>query len=1433
MLPRTIHKNTPLVRDGRPDVTIIYPSLNLAYAQLAQKLANAIQPVGQNEVTMLEDHAVIPAVKQPLPDPYRKHPLILLGNLNTNRALLPLYARYYCFTDALYPGGDGYDLRTMVNPYGQGANVILAGGSSLAGVQRAVDRLIEQVQAARQERDLVLPFLLDIELDPDLNEKLLAWPEAPLTISLPDDPTEWLKGVGAYSMMYAATGDQRFGELGGTYLRKLNAQMTDSYGDRHYYMERLMRAIPWLGAGGFLDEADLLRTDELLLRTALESQDAWWRMKSAKPPLGHRHHGKGTHEFYLIARYLREQAAPTPEVTTLCDRWIVECQTFLDALGHALIDDQDDETTLNNISTVFWYSLSEERFDFFENGSARAWAQRVIALHDNMGAAAGPGGYGESLLSMTYVQQEAATPVAACAFYYQDGQFKWVMQNMPRLNPPLRGGWWAFCPIFIHKFDTGSELAPQEPDGLTGLRLLPATPYQVELNNHPPEHIEYAGHMVNAPENWMSPEGVGANRLPRERGFDKLVLRGGYRRTDPYLVVQGYQGGFRWQGHMKAANCILRFSQAGHIFLMQNTRAHSQYFKNGILVSDGFNVEPIPPIAEWLAVDDFSHADLSVTRLNDYHHTAWSRHIFWSKGQADFFVVMDCIIPEVEGDYSAVCTWRTLGYAALEGRTWRADQGDHKFVLRSSETLPTICEEERDLGAANPYVLHQFMGGRYQAGEVASFQNLFSVRAIDDREEIDIHRLGPQQALVVRDGQPVVWIGTDPLRKAIYALGLGLQAASQWVTPESVLLAGAVSLTMPGSDDWQLTSDAPVGVELDLDRALLRVRIDGPAISKAVLTLSQAGYSQVIAIEGQSPIEVPLSTSLCRQWSEAIRRAMADLKPLESNAPLAPEINSDPWQLRWKFDGTTRVLQRVRDMTVATSPLPLDGIPEQIIDSVPMEIRETWQHWPKAPQYEMTISFPRERAIDHLRLIGDSKDEPFFKSFNPLPADIRAMVSNDGFRADLRPVQVASTSEETSFKRFRGILDRTEARVVTIRQTVRQVRVTLPAPEANRPLVFQEIEVYGAELVKPGIVHLLSVDLEGQGRLDVLAVTSANELVVLAEQGVENWRYQFPAAVNHVSCHDLYGDGRQYVCAALLGGDLVILSPDGKLWKHLKLGAEFSARTDVFSGWLHTIYSVGVWQRDANGRAALALGCYSVVVFLDVDGRIIGHSWADAPWLFNILRVPAGEPGEGDLWVRCGWNHGIGRYEGQHGFEPSGESLVFGGVRQPMFRALRKIIPFVNGRTAAFKWFAGPTHLGRVIVAAAEDGVGVLSTSTQNFLWKVEGGTTITACLPTETGDGDGQVIIGGVDGFVASFAVPDGKPLHRCWAGAPVVGLADLSEAGAWVAVTRQGVWALDADWNVKAFVPLEAVAMCQSGARQVTIACQDGSLVTLKLAG
>lgn len=404
------------------------------------------------------------------------------------------------------------------------------------------------------------------------------------------------------------------------------------------------------------------------------------------------------------------------------------------------------------------------------------------------------------------------------------------------------------------------------------------------------------------------------------------------------------------------------------------------------------------------------------------------------------------------------------------------------------------------------------------------------------------------------------------------------------------------------------------------------------------------------------------------------------------------------------------------------------------------------------------------------------------------------------------------------------------ARWVRVEQTARQLRVTLPAPPDDRPLVFQEIEVYGSEQAAPEVRYLLSADLCGTGASQTLVVSSANELVTLDADGRELWRYQYAGEVNHISCHDLFDDRRQYICAGLPGGYLVILAPDGSVYKDLALAETFFAKSGLFMGWLYTIHSICVWQRDASGRAALALGSYSIVVFLDADENVIGHSWADAPWIVDLLAVPAGEAGGGDVWARCGWNHGIGRYAGQAGFAPSGEGVVFSGVRQPMFRALRKIIPFVNGRTAAFEWFTGDPDLGRVIVAAAEDGVGVLSLRTEDFLWSAAGGTTITACLCAAADGGQAEVRVGGVDGFVSAFNLADGKPLRAWQAGAPVVGLLELPGAGLWIAATRRGLWALARDWQVRAFIPAQVMKICPAGARGITAALQDGSLASFQ---
>ncbi len=177
LLPYTVERTTLLAAD--PGVAIIHPGGDPVYSSLAGRLAAAIEAQCGFRPECVADDSIMPERSTSCCPPLAGgSPCILLGSLNTNRALLPLYADYLCSTDATYPGGDGYDLRTIVNPHGAGRNAVLAGGSSARGVGRAVGRLIEIV--AELKAPFALPFLLEVELHPALAADLAAWPQTPL-----------------------------------------------------------------------------------------------------------------------------------------------------------------------------------------------------------------------------------------------------------------------------------------------------------------------------------------------------------------------------------------------------------------------------------------------------------------------------------------------------------------------------------------------------------------------------------------------------------------------------------------------------------------------------------------------------------------------------------------------------------------------------------------------------------------------------------------------------------------------------------------------------------------------------------------------------------------------------------------------------------------------------------------------------------------------------------------------------------------------------------------------------------------------------------------------------------------------------------------------------------------------------------------------------
>ncbi|MCK5738912.1 hypothetical protein KAH55_07015 [bacterium] len=1445
MNPRRVTAATPLVANNQSHTAIIYPAANPEYRLLAERLELTIFQTTGVHLKLKSDTAVLPNRDSRLPDTFRQHPLILLGSLNTNRALLPLYAGYYCAADAVYPGEDGHELRTIVNPYGTGANVIFAGGSTLEGVNNAVTRLTTKTKQAGAPGELTLPFLLDIQLSPALQKQLAEWPETPLNAELPNLEDGMKKSlgfnaglaraIGTYGIMYWWTGDRRYGEFSRDCLRMLNQVMADSYGDWHYRAERILVTLPLLIMGGLLNEADIQRTDELLLGTALGTENMWWRLKDDQPPLGHRHHGQGTYEFYLLARYLRFQTNPNAAVRQLCDRWISECETFLDALSRTGgTDDQDDESGLNNMANIYWYALATEKFDFFESGDARRIAERALALHDNKGAGSGQGGYAESQGGAMYMQQEATGPVAACTFYYQDPQLKWIFENMPNLKIPYRTGFLSFAPPFMHKFDTGPELECEPPKELIGIQRLPITHHQYAINCQPPKNYEALGHLVNAPETWELGEGIDIAYLLRQNGFDKLVFRNGFNTDDAYLLLQGYQGGYRWQGHMQAANCIVRFSQFGHIWLIQNTGQHSAYYKNGVFISDGLNQALRPPLAECLAAEDFPNIGMSITRLAGKRTADWTRHLFWSKASTGFFVVLDAVKTHKTGPLSMTCTWRTPAFAERSDRTWHSVQGKHRFTLTCSERLK-MTNETRDAadkqGAANPFVLRQYKAGNFTANEQITFEKLFYVQEIEQSPAMDIRKIWPGEVLISQKNQPFAWCAIAGTDNSITGLGFTTTALSAWLTTSELSFAGMTSFV--ADNGLRIHTDSPVGLYFDFQNQKLTVSANSAATPKPVsLTIQANNQSQKFILPAGEKVEHELAPDLILALTnnaEALFTAFAAEGGVEP-AITAKAMDSHSWQRSYQFNGFSQVPQRIRQVTVSADPQPVDGFPEQLIDTMLPEMREISTQWPDAKKYHFTLNFPCLTEVTHLRLLGDSPQDPFLQSFQQLPKPIQVILHGKKDGENSVQYEVQPEAEEYFYKRYRDMGDSLEMLELPINQPVKQIELTFPMPPAGQHFILNEIEIYGTEMVRPPIRHLITADIDLDGKPEILVVTAANELLVLNPDSTVRWRKQFSKSIAHLSCHDLDVDGRLWLCLGLLGGGVEIWSNDGVLRQSLPLAAEFQHRTDAFFGWFSILNSVNVWYRDADGRAWLVLGGYASLLFLNPDGEIIGHSFADGPWQTDILFAERPDTNARDLWVRSGWNHGLFYYEGQPGTEPSGDTVIFGGVSQPMFRPLRKVIPFVNGKTVTFEWLDPENKT--TILAAAENGVGVLDSLKNEWIWKTEGRTPIMACIRCHgRNSGKTKIIIGSEDGFITEMDAQTGTPLRRKHLGAPVIGLVRLNSGHTITVATREGLWAFDQDWTVTAFQSIGLRKMIGMTENSVVVIRDNYSLEIIQL--
>ncbi|MDE0019885.1 MAG: hypothetical protein OXT69_00680 [Candidatus Poribacteria bacterium] len=136
----------PLADESRPHCKVAAPD-KPNWSQLAHRFCVRVR-----EYTRTEPAQVVP--EELTDDDFSHFHLVLFGSILDNPAILKLYQRSLCFTDAAYPGPRGVEIRALSNPLGLGKNVLLIGGSDYQQTHEAIiglHRSFSQVTVERGE----------------------------------------------------------------------------------------------------------------------------------------------------------------------------------------------------------------------------------------------------------------------------------------------------------------------------------------------------------------------------------------------------------------------------------------------------------------------------------------------------------------------------------------------------------------------------------------------------------------------------------------------------------------------------------------------------------------------------------------------------------------------------------------------------------------------------------------------------------------------------------------------------------------------------------------------------------------------------------------------------------------------------------------------------------------------------------------------------------------------------------------------------------------------------------------------------------------------------------------------------------------------------------------------------------------------------------
>jgi len=703
---------------------------------------------------------------------------ILLGDINSNRALLPYYVDLLDFSDAYMPGPGGYVIRSVPEGTGFGGDCLVVGASDDAGLDAGVARLVDLLDASADGR---LAYTFEAQLTGGVANAVLQPPW-----SEPYDPARWTTSspmdmASLPGYVYALSAQPTAARM--AFAGLLRGATADGwYPVSDYELEWLTRAWGYVRDAECVSPEDAATTDGALYETLVHYENEFWRRRDGSV-IGGRHQTMGTSAFYAAVRLLLRRGQPTAEARQRLETWRDECAAYFANAARAFHDDMEGIPTYHSFQPVCNEALRSGDAAYVEANLDLA-VGRALAVTDNLGYYAGTGTYEEARPGAARAGIMLGYPLAVSAYLRDDSGSEWLLRHFAGVG---RGTWGLMVGFGARAFTRPVSAPAAEPRGLLGVMAVPLGPYR---------ESRYAS--------------------PHDGAlFEKLCLRNGFGARDQYMVLEGYQGAGADNLPPRDANSIIRYTDLGHIWLCANSERSGNFERSAVYVSDGLNATHGSDTCELLQSLGAGPVALVASRLRDYVSTEWTRNIVWRKGA--YYVVIDEVLQRGDEECGATCSFRTPCFAEPTPTGMRAIDGDASMEITGVDGYAaSVTRSATREGAIIPTMLRQRTRLPGGDGEGVVFRNLLQAREPGQPPWLAARPAGRQVLMVcgeLADGPELALIGVCRPGDALSVGPFELAAPLFYISPTAVVPADG-SIRLSGAPLGGSTGVVSLTVEL-------------------------------------------------------------------------------------------------------------------------------------------------------------------------------------------------------------------------------------------------------------------------------------------------------------------------------------------------------------------------------------------------------------------------------------------------------------------------------------------------------------------------------------------------------------------------------------------------------------------------------------------